>query len=441
MPTDPAVHPPHPPHPAAPGLRRRPMLACCAASLAGWLGSLQCEAADAEPTTPTRAVPGVRPPDPALAALLADTWQGLDPGALWDAHAHLLGTGDSGSGCQVHPHLMQWWHPVESLRRRTILGAAGIAAESTAIDRAYVNRLHSLTGDFPAGARWLLYAFDQAHDDAGRPWPDRSTFHVPDRHAAAVAAAHPQRFAWVASIHPYREDALARLDRALADGALAIKWLPSAMNIDLADARLWTFYDRLAAADLPLIVHGGEEKAVPGAERPELGNPLQVRAALERGVRVIVAHCASLGQALDLDARRPRPVPAFSLFVRLMDEPAWQGRLLGDVSALFQANRRPAVWRGVLARPDWHGRLLHGSDYPLPGVGWLYRLEGLVRAGLLAEADRPALEALRARNPLLFDLALKRRVRWQGQGLADGVFDTRAHLARRVSKVSPGSTV
>ena len=407
-------------------LSRRHMLGCCAAAATGLFTSLTARADDA-----------MQAPDDTL---LTQTFADLDPSALWDAHAHLLGTGDAGSGCSVHPHLAQWWHPIDALRKRVIMGAAGVPGNAPSVDRAYVARLSALTKAFPAGARWLLYAFDHAHDDQGQARPDWSTFHVPNRYAAAVAAGDPERFAWVASIHPYRSDAVDQLDRSIADGALAIKWLPSAMNIDMRDARVRPFYQCLAAANLPLIVHGGEEKAVPGAGRDELGNPLLVRAALECGVRVIVAHCASLGQAQDLDARHPGPRPAFDLFARLMDEPAWRGRLLGDVSAVFQANRRPSVWRTVLQRADWHGRLLHGSDYPLPGVGPLYQLGRLVRAGLLNDADVPALEALRGRNPLLFDLALKRRLRVNGEGLSDSVFDTRVHLARPASPVSPKAT-
>ena len=182
------------------------------------------------------------------------------------------------------------------------------------------------------------------------------------------------------------------------------------------------------AARLPLIVHCGEEKAVPGAGRDELGNPLLVRVPLSQGVRVIMAHCASLGSALDLDLKRPRPVSAFSLFARLMDEPAWAPHLLGDVSALFQFNRPALAWQTVLARQDWHARLLHGSDYPLPGVGPLYRLNGLVRAGVLDAAHVEVLERVRAHNPLLFDLMLKRLARWQGQGLSAAVFATRRHF-------------
>jgi mannonate dehydratase len=328
--------------------------------------------------------------------------------------------------------MAQWWHPVEHLRKRMIMGAAGVPTNAATVDNTYVTRLAQLASQFPAGARWMLFAFDDALDDAGQVRNGWTTFHVPNAHAQVVARQHPDRFEWVASIHPYRADALQRLDAAIAGGARAVKWLPSAMNIDLRDARCQPFYARLAASGLPLIVHCGEEKAVPGAGRDDLGNPLLVRAPLAQGVRVIVAHCASLGDALDLDQRRPTLRPAFALFARVMDEADGRARLLGDVSAVFQSNRSAEVAQSVMARAngDWRGRLLHGSDYPLPGVGWLYRLGGLVRAGLLDERSAQWLPTLQPQNPLMFDLALKRSLRWQGQGLPEDVFATRTHWAR-----------
>ena len=379
---------------------------------------------------------GALPADLARHDLVLSALEGLDASQLLDTHAHLLGTGDSGSGCSIHPSLSQWWHPVEVLRRKGILNAACVEESVPSIDRAYVDRLLRLAQDFPAGARWWLFAFEQAHDDAGRPAPERSTFHVPDAYAAQVAVASPGRFAWVASVHPYRGDALARLEAALAGGAVAVKWLPSAMNIDLRDPRCRPFYERLARAGQPLIVHCGEEKAVPGAGRDDLGNPLHVRAALARGVTVVMAHCGSLGQAADED-RRSRPhVPAFDLFARLMDEPGHAGLLLGDTSAVFQRNRPASVWRTVLERQDWHGRLLHGSDHPLPGVMPLFAPSRLVQAGLLDEADAPVLLRVRDHNPLLFDLLLKRRLHAGAARLPAAVFEARA-LARQATTVQP----
>ncbi len=413
--------------------RRHLLQGCCAALGAGLFTGLGLAPARAQASGLGLLNP-CRGPLPAVLAAHERVQQalaGLDTARLVDTHAHLLGTGDAGSGCTVHPSLSQWWHPLEVLRKRGILNAACVPGDAPSVDRAYVERLHTLAAGFPAGARWWLYAFEQAHTDAGKPDPDHSTFHVPDAYAAHVAAAGGGRFLWVASIHPYRADALQRLETAIQGGAVAVKWLPSSMNIDLRDPRCRPFCERLARAGLPLVVHCGEEKAVPGAGRDELVNPLHVRHLLAHGATVIVAHCGSLGEAVDEDRpSRPR-VPAFDLFARLMDERMHGQRLLGDVSAVFQRNRRPEVWRAVLQRADWHGRLLHGSDHPLPGVMPLFSLPRLVQAGLLAETDVPLLQQVREHNPLLFDLLLKRLLRDGSAQLPAAVFEARALTSLR----------
>jgi mannonate dehydratase len=377
-----------------------------------------------------------RPPEtplpPAAHEVLQRALLGVVPEDLWDAHCHLLGNGDSGSGCTLHPSLTSGFNLIERARKRVILDAACVGADAGSIDHAYIQRLRALAKAFPRGARWLLFAFEQAHDEAGAAHPERTTVHVPDAYARSLAAAEPERFVWVASIHPYRPDALAALQAARQQGAVAVKWLPSSMNIDPRDARSLAFAEAMGKLDLPLIVHCGEEKAVPGASRDDLVNPLLMRALLERGARVIVAHCATLGHAADLDKPSAPKVPAFDLFARLMDERAFEGRLFGDISAVFQRNREPAVWRALLERRHWHGRLLHGSDYPLPGLKWLTSAPKLHAAGVLAEADIAPLEELREHNPLLFDLALKRRLRLGGEagaGFAAEVFATRRHFA------------
>jgi uncharacterized protein len=399
--------------------RRHLMLGCCGALAVGLFTGLGAKAVG-----PLRnPCKGALPADLANHDLVQQALQGLDSSKLVDIHAHLLGTGDAGSGCTVHASMHNWWQPAEVLRRHGILNAACVGGAVASVDRAYVERLLALAADFPTGARWWLFAFEQAYTDAGHASPEHTSFYVPNAYAAQVAQQHSLRFDWVASIHPYRPDALPALNHALASGAVAVKWLPSAMNIDLRDARCKPFYERLAQAQVPLIVHCGEEKAVPGAGRDELGNPLLVRHALQHGTRVVVAHCASLGQALDTDKRSAPVRPAFELFARLMDEPAWQGLLLGDVSAVFQRNRHADVWRTVLQRQDWHGRLLHGSDHPLPGVMPLFSPASLQRAGLLAQADVPVLLRVRDHNPLLFDLLLKRRLRSGSAYLPAAVFE------------------
>ncbi len=389
--------------------RRQLLLRCCAAAASAGLFTALAH--------PTRAAL-----PPTAHALLHEALQGLDPEQLWDVHCHLLGNGDSGSGCSLHPSLDQWWRPVEFARKRAILHGAGIAGDAPSVDRAYVERLLQLAAAFPAGARWLLFAFEQAYDASGRLRPDATTFHVPNAYAAAVAGAHPQRFGWVASVHPYRQDAVEALRHCLDAGALAVKWLPASMGMDPADPRCRPFYAELARRGRPLIVHCGDEHAVPGLGLQPLGNPLRLRPALEQGVRVIVAHCASLGEAEDLDARSRRRQPAFALFARLMDE---QPGLMGDLSAILQRNRDPEVARTLIQREDWAARLLQGSDHPLPGLAALTSLARLVRADLLDAADAEGLKTLRQHNPLLFDLALKRCIRHRGQQLSAACFATR----------------
>jgi mannonate dehydratase len=249
-----------------------------------------------------------------------------------------------------------------------------------------------------------------------------------------MAQQFPQHFEWVASVHPYRTDALARLERAARQGARAVKWLPSAMNIDPASSRCDAFYARLSQLDLPLVIHCGEEMAAPGARQDAFNNPLRVRRPLEHGVRVVVAHAASLGHARDLDAGGrsgdgPR-VTAFSLFERLMREPRYEGLLYGDLSAVFQRNRTLEVQQALIVRSEWHPRLLHGSDYPLPGLGLVYSLDRYVDAGMIDARDAQFLDRLRPQHPLLFEFVLKRTLSVGGRRLSDAVFHTRPFFTR-----------
>jgi len=404
--------------------RRRFLALCCAGPLtAAWT---RAEAVDVDCLQPL-------PADLAAHELVASAFDGLDMTRVWDVHAHLVGTGDSGNGATVDPRTESWLHPVERVRRLVLMAAACVDdAPAGGVDWRYLARLEVLLAAFPPGFRMLLFAFDHVVDDDGRERPEQSTFFTPNAWAAAVAQARPERFGWVASVHPYRPDAIERLQEAVVHGARAVKWLPSAMNIDPASPRCDRFYETLARSGLPLVIHCGEEVAAPGARQHAFNNPLRARRPLEAGVRVIVAHAATLGQARDTDALRvgqpedaaPR-VDSFALFERLMDEPRWNGRLFADLSAVFQRNRMLDVQRRLIARRDWHARLLHGSDYPLPGIGLVYRLQPFIDAGMLDARDAETLERLRPRNPLLFEFVLKRTLAVDGVRLAASVFETR----------------
>ena len=163
-----------------------------------------------------------------------------------------------------------------------------------------------------------------------------------------------------------------------------------------------------------------------GVDAQNLGNPLLLRRALEHGVRVIVAHCASLGSNIDIDRGPNGPkVANFALFTRMMEVPEYEGRLFGEISAMTQLNRVGLPLETVITRQEWHARLINGSDYPLPVVMPLFSSRYLAQQSYISEAQAKVLVELRRYNPLLYDFVLKRMLRFKGQGFAPRVFESR----------------
>ncbi len=364
--------------------------------------------------------------------LVKAAWEGLDPARVWDSHAHLIGTGDSGSGIYVNPQTDSLLNPGQYARRLFFLNAGCAHEVRGSVDRAYVERIHNLLDGMRPGVKMLLFAFDRAYGENGEALAERTMFYVPDSYARDMARRHSQYFEWAASIHPYREDCVAALEAARREGARAVKWLPAAMGIDPASPRCERFYAALARTGLPLISHAGLERAVIGTDTQDYGNPLRLRRALDAGVRVVVAHCASMGEDRDLDRGANGPmVDSFELFARLMGEARYEGRLYGDISAMTQVNRAGPALARVLEREEWQPRLLNGSDYPLPGVMPLFSVDYLVSLGLLEAAAAPVLKEIRSHNPLLFDFVAKRSLRSGGKRLANGVFETRQFFESR----------
>ena len=352
-------------------------------------------------------------------------WEGIDLSQSWDCHTHIGGVGDGNTGIWISPQTSSPFHPLQNLQRRFYLNAACTEREGR-VDEDFVRRLMAYLDAFPRGFKVMLLSFDFHYDDAGIRHEESSAFFVPDRYAVDLAHRFPNRCEWICSVHPTRFDAVEALDWAAKRGARAVKWLPSAMGIDPASARCDGFYDALVRLNLPLLTHGGEEQAVEGANMEELNNPLRLRRPLDHGVRVIVAHCASLGEYADIDRGSNGPrADAFDLFVRLMDEPRYDGRLFGDISAVTQANRIGRPLEILLARSDWHRRLINGSDYPLPGVIPLFSMRRFVKQSYLTSAQATVISEIRRYNPLLFDFVLKRSLVKNGQRFAPIVFESR----------------
>lgn len=356
-------------------------------------------------------------------ALLSRAWTGLDPAMTLDGHVHVVGLGTGGTGCFANPRMTTLRHPVQYARFSLYRMATGIEHLDRA-DQELAARIVELGRWRTRVPRLLVLAFDQVHREDGSAAPDESEFYVPNDYVLRLAREAPDVLVPAASVHPYRSDAVAELERVAAAGAVAVKWLPNAQLLDPASPRCDPFYRKLAELGLPLLTHAGHELAVEAEEAQKLGNPLRLRRALDAGVRVVVAHCASSGEGEDLDAPGTgKPiVSSFDLFLRLVADGRYADRLWGDVSALVQFNRCERLAE-VLTRPELAGRLVYGSDYPLPAINALVRTGKLESMGLITADERAALNEIDRHNPLAFAFALSRTVAAGGRRFGAAAFD------------------
>ena len=304
---------------------------------------------------------------------------------LLDLHCHTAGIGAGGSGCFVSRELEQ------SYKFGIYLKAFGVTREELAQqgDALIIRRIsEQLAGSARVGAAILL-ALDGVVNDAGELDREHTQVYVPNEFVAAETAKFTNLL-WGASINPYRKDALSRLDWAAAHGAKLVKWIPSTMHIDPADERLAPFYRRLVELRLPLLCHAGQERSFMDA-RDELADPVRLELPLKLGVTVIAAHIASTGASFgERDTDR---------LARMM---AAHTNLYSEISSLTQGNKLGYL-REALTRPEFRGRLLYGTDFPLINTAlvspWLYPLN-LTRARMAALA--------RIQNPWDRDVELKR---------------------------------
>ena len=188
------------------------------------------------------------------------------------------------------------------------------------------------------------------------------------------------------SVHPYRRDAVAELERCIAAGAVLLKWLPITQNIDPSDPRCIPFYECLAHHGLPLLSHTGGEKTLPNTNI-DVATPALLEEAARRGVTIIAAHCgtrSALGETDFVD-----------VFAHMAKE---HEHFYGDTSALNLPTRSHA-YKTIFDDPAVMAKVIHGSDWPIIPVPPVTRL------GLTATA-----EMLQEPNWLRRDILIKQRL-------------------------------
>lgn len=273
--------------------------------------------------------------------------QPLPAEPLVDLHCHVAGLGFGGSGCFVSDALRKNWRLGFYLRS---FGVTESALEREG-DALMAERLSALLVESRYVSHAVVLAIDGVVDAQGGLDRASTEFYVPNEFVAQVCRRHTNLL-FGASINPYRHDALARLDWVATNGAVLVKWLPPIQHIDPADERLVPFYRRLVEWGLPLLTHTGKEDSFTRSA-DEFSDPARLRLPLSLGVTVVAAHVATPGEhegERDLN--------------RLAQLMAAHTNLLADISSLTQVNKLGMLGE-VLRRPEFRGRLVYATDFPL----------------------------------------------------------------------------
>lgn len=285
----------------------------------------------------------------AWASLPARPFRAVEPipAGIVDMHCHIAGIGAAGSGCFVSPRLRN------NFRFKIYLRSFGVSEKELLHhgDGLVGERISKSLAQSKFVSRAVVLALDGVVDADGNLDTNRTEVYVPNEFVADMAARHTNLL-FGASVNPYRRDALARLEWAKAHGAVLVKWIPPIMAIDPADPKLIPFYKKMAELKLPLLSHTGKEKSFSSAAE-EFGDPDKLRLPLSLGVKVVAAHIAS--SETYYGERGP------DRLARMMGE---FHNLFTDISALTQINR-PGRLKEALTRPEFSGRLVYGTDYPL----------------------------------------------------------------------------
>ncbi len=301
-----------------------------------------------------------------------------------DCHVHLVGDGSDGSGC-----LFRLPSPLKRFLARCMLSEVGLdpSVLKGGLDRAYREALLRYVEDSGLDAAVVL-AQDWPYDERGEPLRERGSFFVPNDYLLEVCAASGGRFIPAVSIHPYRPDACRELERCVARGAKVLKLLPNCHNADCNAPRTRDFWKLMADTGTVFLSHTGGEYSVPVINR-DYESPEILRQPLELGVTCIAAHGAGASAPLISRDHTERLVSMFREYPHLYC----------DNSALCTPNRAGTAKR--LLRSDAVGRVLHGSDFPVPVSGLGPWARGLLPWSAVRAASRDA-------NPLRRDAGLKR---------------------------------
>jgi hypothetical protein len=264
-----------------------------------------------------------------------------------DVHVHLAALPAPGNGCRLSRRLLR------SPLSKFLAWQQGLPLDDPATaNRRYVSNLERELAASTLVGQAVLLGMDGVYDSAGVLDEARTDFLIANDYVFEVTRGSPRLLPGV-SVNPARRDAVDEVERCAEKGAVLVKILPNAQAFDPADPRFRPFYSALARLRLPLLSHVGYEFSLIGQDQ-SVGDPRRLTSALEQGVTVIAAHGCSSG----LFFREPHFATMLGLARRYPS-------FYVDTSALTIPNRVGALLR-LRRHPEIFGRLVFGTDYPLP---------------------------------------------------------------------------
>lgn len=332
-----------------------------------------------------------------------------------DVHMHLAGTGCCNSGCWISPRFRSRY----TFRLLKMLHRISNHQMETTIDQDWATKISNLVAQSSIDYGVVL-GFDGVYQRGDGSFSnDLSQMVIPAEWVFSVCRSHKNLLP-APSINPYRKNALELLDYCIKNGAVCIKWLPAAQDIDPNDAQIDEFYRMCATAGLPVLIHMGGEKTF-HTVTAEFNNVERLKRPLELGVKIICAHTATR----IIGSSEPDQVPQLRELLRAYPH------LWVDNSGMCNPSRYAHV--PELARDDLiTSRTLYGSDFPVPSNAAYF----IPQLGL-----KKVVRYERMTNALDRDVAIKREFGYPDATLTNH-HKVLANLERWIQKASqPASEI
>ena len=306
-----------------------------------------------------------------------------------DVHVHVGLVGDQ---WPQWGHLSEWYR--KQLTYKIFLLYAGIKPGEVSDSFLHQKMINTISASNMN--KVVCLALDHVYDRNGVPHPEASNVWVHNDYVIKLRN-EVNKVLLGASVHPYAKDFEDRVRKYIAEDAVLLKWVPSAMQFDLAEEKVGQAMKFLATAKdgnpLPLLLHVGPEYALPTtdektftydfhswslAERvrnwfrfnkrwhtPQTDKIRKnIEEALDAGAVIIFAHCGLSYFASGLFAfLEHSDFYIVRRYLEMNDKNRFKGKCYADVSALCTPFRRQ-YFNQIKNLPEDY--LLFGSDFPTP---------------------------------------------------------------------------